>query len=79
MIVFTVLLLLFVHCGFISTLSRSFYILLTVHPNIMIVFIHKLDAQILYSNTFITFLSVAYREGGVGGFNPLPPKFRRPS
>ena len=33
------------------------YILLTVHPNTMIVFFfYQLDAQILYFNTFITFL-----------------------
>jgi len=33
-----------------------FYILLTVYPNIMIVFFHQLDAQILYFNTFVTLL-----------------------
>jgi len=27
-----------------------------LHPNIMIVFFYQLDAQILYFNTFITFL-----------------------
>ena len=33
------------------------YVLLTVHPNIMIFyFFYQLDAQILYFNTFITFL-----------------------
>ena len=33
-----------------------FYVLLTVHPNIKIVFFYQLEAQILYFNTFITFL-----------------------
>jgi len=33
-----------------------FYVLLTVHPNIMIVFFYQLDAQILCFNTFMTFL-----------------------
>ena len=33
-----------------------FYVLLTVHPNIMIVFFYQLDAQILYFNTDIIFL-----------------------
>ena len=33
-----------------------FYILLTVHPNIIIVFFYQIDAQILYFNTFITFV-----------------------
>ena len=33
-----------------------FYILLTVHPNIMIVFFLQLDTQILYFNTFIILL-----------------------
>jgi len=32
-----------------------FHVLLTVHPNIKIVFFYQLDAQILYFNTFITF------------------------
>ena len=38
--------------------STYFYVLLTVHPNIMMVFffLNQLDAQILYFNTFITFL-----------------------
>ena len=40
-------------CKFISNI----YVLLTVHPNIIIVpFFYQLDAQILYFNTFITFL-----------------------
>ena len=34
-----------------------FYVLLTVHPN-MIVFFFQLDAHILYFNTFITFLYI---------------------
>ena len=35
----------------------SFYVLLTLHFNIMIVFFfYQFDTQILYSNTFITFL-----------------------
>ena len=34
----------------------NFYVLLTLHPNIMIVFVYQLDAQILYFNTFIKFL-----------------------
>ena len=33
-----------------------FYIFLTVHSNIMTVFLYQLDAQILYFSTFITFL-----------------------
>ena len=33
------------------------YVLLTVHPNIMIVsFFYQLHAQIIYFNTFVTFL-----------------------
>jgi len=32
------------------------YVLLSVRPNTMIVFFYQLDAQILYFNTFITFL-----------------------
>ena len=35
--------------------STTSYVLLTVYPN-MIVFFYQLDAQILYFNTFITFL-----------------------
>ena len=34
----------------------NFYVLLTVHPNIMIVIFYQPDAQILYFNAFITFL-----------------------
>jgi len=34
----------------------EFYVLLTVHPNILIVFIYQLDAQFLYFTPFITFL-----------------------
>jgi len=37
------------------TMCVFFYVLLTVHPNIMIVFLYQLDAQILYFNIFITF------------------------
>ena len=33
-----------------------FNMLLTAHPNIMIVFFYQLDVQILYFNTFIIFL-----------------------
>jgi len=33
-----------------------FYIFLTVHLSTMIIFFYQLDAQILYFNTFITFL-----------------------
>jgi len=36
----------------------NFYVLLTVHPNIMIVFFYQLDTQILYFSTFIIFLYV---------------------
>ena len=36
--------------------NSNFYVLLTVHPNIMIAFLYQLDAQILYFNTFFTFL-----------------------
>jgi len=39
-----------------QTFICNFYVLLTVHPNIMIVFFYQLDAQTLYFNTFITFL-----------------------
>ena len=36
---------------------QHFYILLTVHPNIMrVFFFYQLDVQILYFNTFIIFL-----------------------
>jgi len=34
----------------------NFYVLLTVHPNIMIVFFYQLDAKILHFNTFIIFV-----------------------
>ena len=33
-----------------------FYVLLAVHPNIMRVRFYQFDVQILYFNTFITFL-----------------------
>jgi len=39
-----------------ATTLQNLYILLTVHPNKMIVFVYQLDAQILYLNTFIIFL-----------------------
>jgi len=37
-------------------IKKKKYVFLTVHPNIVIVFFYQLDAQILYFNTFITFL-----------------------
>ena len=37
-------------------LKGRFYVLLTVHTNITIAFFYQLDAQVIYLNTFITFL-----------------------
>jgi hypothetical protein len=39
-----------------ADLVISFYILLTLHPNIMIVIFYQLVVQIIYFNTFIIFL-----------------------
>ena len=40
----------------VDIFQNFFNVLLTVNPNAMIVFFYQLDAQILYFNTFITFL-----------------------
>jgi len=42
--------------AYIGTALPFIYILFTVHPNIMIALFYQLDAQILYFNTFISFL-----------------------
>ena len=41
---------------FIKSMLKLFYVLLTVHRNIMRFFFYQPHAQILYFNTFITFL-----------------------